>query len=86
MLKPSLSQACPDLLAAGGEHVVVQFHFLMMWKGNVTIQSGLDRLSLRVGPTFPKVNPEQKSNDKFPHYHLILGVSGWCEAMCNTLV
>ena len=58
MLKSGLPQACPDLLAAGGEHVVVQLHLFMVGEGDVTVESGLHRPGPGVGPTLPKVNPE----------------------------
>ena len=72
MLNPGLPQACPDLLAAGGEHVVVQLNLCMMGESDVTVKSWLDCLSPGVGPTLPKVYPQEKSDDEFPHCHYSL--------------
>ena len=67
VLKSGLPQACSDLLAAGGEHIVVQFHLLLVGEGDITVESRLHRSGPGVSPALPKVNPEQKSNDEFPH-------------------
>ena len=46
---------------------MVQFHFFMVGEGDITVESRLHRSGPGVSPALPKVNPEQKSNDEFPH-------------------
>ena len=48
---------------------MVQFQFFMVGEGDITIESRLHRSGPGVSPTLPKVNPEQKSNDEFPHFY-----------------
>ena len=46
---------------------MVQFHLFMVGKSDVTVESRLYWPGPGVSPTFPKINPKQKSNDEFPH-------------------
>ena len=83
MLQSCLAQARPDLLAAGGDHVVVQLHLLAVREGEIAVESGLDRPRPGVRPALPKVDPEQETQDKFPHcLFLALDAVASCTFVC----
>ena len=67
VLQSSFTQTGPHLLAAGGQHVVVQFNLLMVRQGYVTVQSWLDFSGSWMSPASPEVNTKEKPNDKLPH-------------------
>ena len=41
VFQPSLPQTGPDLLAAGGEDVVVELQLLLVWQRDVSVQPRL---------------------------------------------
>ena len=83
MLESCLAQARPDLLAAGGDHVVMQFNLLSVGEDEVAVESGLDRPRPRVRPALPKVDPEHETQDKFPHcLFLALDAVASCTFVC----
>ena len=67
MLQPGLPQAGPDLLAAGGEDVVVELELLLVGQRDVSVEPRLHRPGAGVRPALPEVDAKQETDDKLPH-------------------
>ena len=67
VLQPRLSQAGPHLLAAGGQHVMVQLHLLLMRESDIFVKSWLDCSCSWIGPASPEVDSKDKADDELPH-------------------